>query len=126
MATIVVVEDNPDSMKLFRAVLKRGGHQVREVTSGIGVADLVALGGTLPDLVLLDIQLPDRDGFAVLGELRERWPDLRVVALTANAMDTDRVRVREAGFDGLITKPIDVLRFPGQVEQAVAGERLDE
>jgi CheY-like chemotaxis protein len=126
MATIVVVEDNPDSMKLFRAVLKRGGHQVREVTTGVGVADLVAEGGALPDLVLLDIQLPDRDGFAVLGELRDRWPGLRVVALTANAMDADRIRVQEAGFDGLITKPIDVLRFPSQVQQAVAGVPLDD
>ena len=126
MATIVVVEDNPDSMKLFRAVLRRGGHQVREFSSGVGLADALAPTGSLPDLVLLDIQLPDRDGFAVLTELRGRWSDLRVVALTANAMDADRIRVRAAGFDGLITKPIDVARFLSQVEQAVAGERLDE
>lgn len=126
MATIVVVEDNPDSMKLFRAVLKRGGHAVREFSTGVGLAEVLAPNGSLPDLVLLDIQLPDRDGFAVLTELRDRWPALRVVALTANAMTDDRTEVREAGFDGLITKPIDVVRFLSQVEKAVAGERLDE
>ncbi len=126
MATIAVVEDNPDSMKLFRAVLKRGGHSVREFTTGVGLADSLAPNGSIPDLVLLDIQLPDLDGFSVLAELRARWPDLPVVALTAHAMSTDRIQVREAGFDGCITKPIDVATFLSQVERAVAGERWDD
>jgi DNA-binding response OmpR family regulator len=126
VATIVVVEDNPDSMKLFRALLKRAGHTVREHSTGVGLADQLAADAALPDLVLLDIQLPDRDGFEVLTELRRRWEALKVVALTANATTDDRIRVADAGFDGLITKPIDVVRFPGQVAKAVAGERLDE
>jgi hypothetical protein len=125
MARIAVVEDNPDSMKLFRAVLKRAGHAVLEYATGVRLAAHLA-EAPLPDLVLLDIQLPDSDGFQVLTELRGAWPRLRVIALTANATAHDRIRVREAGFDGLITKPIDVLRFPTQVDKAVAGERLDE
>ncbi len=68
MATVVIVEDNPDNMKLFRAVLSRAGHRLIEFTSGVGLAD--SLAGVEPDVVLLDIQLPDRDGLAVLGDLR--------------------------------------------------------
>jgi two-component system cell cycle response regulator DivK len=123
MAAIVVVEDNPDNMKLFRAVLRRGGHGVKEFVTGVGLAD--ALAESRPDLVLLDIQLPDLDGYQVLEELRAKWgADLRVVALTAHALGSDRERAREAGFDGFITKPIDVTEFPHQVARAVAGERV--
>jgi len=123
MATIVVVEDNPDNMKLFRAVLRRSGHEVREFATGVGLA--ATLAGAKPDLVLLDIQLPDLDGYEVLGELRAAFgPELRVVALTAHSLASDRDRVELAGFDGFITKPIDVTEFPHQVARAVAGERI--
>lgn len=127
MATIAVVEDTLDNMKLFRAVLRKQGHQVAEFSTGLDLVGGLERLGELPDLVLLDIQLPDRDGFEVLTDLRSRWPDgLRVVALTAFAMPAERQQVWLAGFDGLITKPIDIGRFPGQIQAAIAGHRVDE
>jgi two-component system cell cycle response regulator DivK len=76
-------------------------------------------------LVLMDIQLPGRDGFALLDEIRgSPHKALRVVALTAHAMQGDRERALAAGFDGYITKPIDIRSFPEQVARALEGERV--
>ena len=115
MATIVVVEDQPDSLKLLSTLLTLKGHQVIGLPNGDRVVE-VARTPPLPALILLDIQLPGRDGYAVLEELKglaERpW---KVVALTAHAMPEDRTRALAAGFDGYITKPIDVRTFPQEV-----------
>ena len=114
MATIVVVEDQPDSLKLLSTLLTLKGHQVIGLPNGDRVAEVA--GTQNPALILLDIQLPGRDGYAVLEELKalaERpW---KVVALTAHAMPEDRARALAAGFDGYITKPIDVRTFPQEV-----------
>lgn len=114
MAHILVVEDSPDNMKLFRAVLTLQGHTVTGLIDGTGLED--ALATRTPDVVLMDIQLPGSDGFALLRVIR-RQPGVRVpvIALTAHAMPGDRERALEAGFDDYITKPIDVRGFPGQV-----------
>jgi CheY-like chemotaxis protein len=116
MATIVVVEDQPDNLKLITALLTLKGHQVVGLTNGEVVTEAVRTHRPAPALVLLDIQLPGRDGYAVLAELKalpERpW---KVVALTAHAMPEDRARAEAAGFDGYITKPIDVRTFPQEV-----------
>jgi CheY-like chemotaxis protein len=120
MAEIVVVEDNPDNMKLFRVLLGRFGHRVTELASGEGLID--AVRAARPALVLLDIQLPDRDGYQLLGELRTAFgPGLRVIALTAHASPQDRDHALAAGFDGFITKPIDVRVFPEQIARAIGG-----
>lgn len=127
MATVAVVEDNPDNMKLFRAALRKRGHEVIEFVTGVDLVTAIERLPTVPALILLDLQLPDRDGFEVLADLRARWPSgLRIVALTAFAMESDRLRVRRAGFDGMITKPIEIHRFADQVAGAIAGERVDE
>ena len=114
MATIVVVEDQPDSLKLLSTLLTLKGHQVIGLPNGDRVAEVART--QTPALILLDIQLPGRDGYAVLEELKafaERpW---KVVALTAHAMPEDRARAEAAGFDGYITKPIDVRTFPQEV-----------
>ena len=92
--------------------------------SGEGLME--ALDREHPDLVLMDIQLPERDGYALLGDIRNSpHAATRVVALTAHAMAGDRERALAAGFDGYITKPIGVREFPVQVARALAGERLD-
>ena len=123
MAKILIVEDSPDNMKLFRALLDARGHQVTGLAGGERL--LETLDGTRPDLVLMDIQLPGRDGFALLRELREsEHSALRVLALTAHAMSGDRERALEAGFDGYITKPIDIRSFPLEVEGALGGGTL--
>jgi CheY-like chemotaxis protein len=120
---ILIVEDSPDNMKLFRALLTMKGHEVIGLSGGEGLIDTIAAGP--PDLVLMDIQLPGKDGFALLQEIRgSEHRALRVVALTAHAMSGDRERALEAGFDGYITKPIDIRRFPEQVSHALAGHTL--
>ena len=122
MATIVVVEDHPDNLKLLTTLLTLKGHQVVGLPNGDGLADLLREREPAPQLVLLDIQLPGRDGYAVLEELKtlpERsW---KVVALTAHAMPEDRARAEAAGFDGYITKPIDVRTFPAEVARYLGG-----
>ena len=121
MARILIVEDSPDNMRLFRAVLTQKGHAVTELTGGEGL--LATIDATDPELVLMDIQLPGEDGFALLQKIRESpHRSLRVIALTAHAMTGDRERAIEAGFDGYITKPIDIRSFPEQVRRALDGE----
>lgn len=120
MATILIVEDSPDNMKLFRTLLELKGHTIMGLPGG---EELFAiLDGRRPDLVLMDIQMPGKDGFALLAELRaSEHRDLRVVALTAHAMAGDRDKALSAGFDGYITKPIDIRLFPEQVLDALGG-----
>ena len=114
MASILVIEDSDDNMKLFRAVLELAGHRVTGLADGEGLCQ--AIEESRPDLVLMDIQLPGADGFALLKVIRglDR-PYIPVVALTAHAMAGDEARALEAGFDGYITKPIDVKGFPDHV-----------
>jgi CheY-like chemotaxis protein len=121
---ILVVEDSPDNMKLFRTVLTLKGHEVTGLPGGEGLLETIER--TAPELVLMDIQLPGQDGFALLREIRQSpFSALRVVALTAHAMTGDRERALEAGFDGYITKPIDIRNFPTQVSRALTGERVE-
>jgi len=123
MSRILIVEDSPDNMKLFRTLLGLKGHAVTELWSGDGL--LVTIARTDPELVLMDIQLPGKDGFALLQEIRASpHARVRVVALTAHAMTGDREHAMQAGFDGYITKPIDIREFPGQVARALGGEMV--
>ena len=122
MPKILIVEDSPDNMRLFRTLLTMRGHEVVGLTGGDGL--LETLERDRPELVLMDIQLPGKDGFTLLAEIRASdHRDLAVLALTAHAMSGDREWALAAGFDGYITKPIDIRAFPAQVERALAGER---
>lgn len=122
MPRILIVEDSPDNMRLFRTLLTMRGHAVAGLPGGEGL--LETLEREQPELVLMDIQLPGKDGFTLLGEIRASpHKELMVLALTAHAMSGDRERAIEAGFDGYITKPIDIRSFPGEVERALAGGR---
>jgi two-component system cell cycle response regulator DivK len=120
VANILIVEDSPDNMKLFRTLLELKGHAVTGLPGGEELFPTIE--GGRPDLVLMDIQMPGKDGFALLAELRDSpFRDLTVVALTAHAMAGDRDKALSAGFDGYITKPIDIRLFPEQVSDALAG-----
>jgi len=120
-AQILVVEDNGKNMKLFRDVLLAKGYHTLAATTG---EEAVALAVEhSPDLVLMDIQLPGIDGVAALGRLRadDRTASVPVVALTAQAMEGDRERFLAAGFDGYISKPVNLAEFVATVESYCEG-----
>ena len=119
---ILVVEDNERNLKLIRDVLAFAGYDIIEAVSG---EEGVALAQEcLPDLVLMDLQLPQMDGAEALRLLRES-PSTRavpVVAVTAFAMKEDRERAFTAGFDGYLEKPISVRALPEQVRGFLDGK----
>jgi two-component system, cell cycle response regulator DivK len=108
---ILVVEDNERNMKLFCDLLQASGYQTLGATTGESAVELAL--EHRPDLVLMDIQLPDIDGVEALGRLRAdaRSASLPVLALTAQAMEGDRERFLAAGFDGYLSKPVDIAEF---------------
>ena len=115
--SILVVEDNDKNMKLFRDVLRASGYRTLEATTG---GEAVALAAEhSPDLVLMDIQLPDIDGVEALARLRAdgRTASVPVLALTAQAMEGDRERFLAAGFDGYVSKPVNIAEFVAAVHR---------
>ena len=120
---VLVVEDNDKNLKLTRDILEYAGFTVAVATTG---EDAVAQAeATVPDIILMDLQLPGIDGHEALARLRAN-PDTRqvpVVALTASAMSMDRERALSAGFDGFLEKPINVRTFPDQVRAHLRNRR---
>jgi len=116
VAKILIVEDNPDNLKLFTAVLSIRGHRVVGLPGGEQL--LPTMAAEEPEIVLLDIQLPGEDGFQLLERLTTSLGAAcpPVVALTAHAMSGDREKALRAGFKGYLTKPIDVSTFASSVE----------
>jgi two-component system, cell cycle response regulator DivK len=105
---VLIVEDNEKNMKLLRDVLQASGFETLEATTAEDGIEL-ALART-PSLVLMDVQLPGIDGVQALARLRgdARTASVPVLALTAQAMHGDRERFLGAGFDGYLSKPVDV------------------
>ena len=116
-AQILVVEDNPKNMKLLRDVLRVSGYRTLEASTG-EQALMLAIEH-VPALVLMDIRLPDVDGVEVLSRLRidERTASIPVLAVTAQAMRGDSERFKEAGFDGYLSKPVDIDELLTAVER---------
>ena len=116
-AQILVVEDNDRNMRLFCDVLQASGYRTLEATTGESAVELAL--EHQPDLVLMDIQLPDIDGVEALARLRadERSASLPVLALTAQAMEGDRERFLAAGFDCYLSKPVDIAEFVATVKR---------
>jgi two-component system, cell cycle response regulator DivK len=114
---VLVVEDNERNMKLFRDVLQASGYRTLEASTGERAVELVIERG--PDLVLMDIQLPDIDGIEALHRLRadERTASVPVLALTAQAMEGDREDFLAAGFDGYLSKPVNIADFVATVKR---------
>ena len=118
---ILVVEDNETNLKLVRDILQYQGFDVMEARTA---EDGVALATErLPDLVLMDIQLPGMDGVEALRRLRRSsaTASMAVVAVTALAMKDDRARLLEAGFDGYLEKPISARDLGDQVREFLDG-----
>ena len=114
---VLIVEDNEKNLRLARDVLQfHGFHTLEARTAAAGIA---LAAESHPDVVLMDIQLPDMDGASALAALRSDpgTAGLAVVAMTAFAMREDRERLLNAGFDGYMSKPIDVKEFPKEVRR---------
>lgn len=107
MKTILVVDDNIVNQELLVEVLDSWGYKVLQASSGVEALSICETA--TPDLVLLDLQMPDMDGFAVANAMRLETPRLTcpIVAVTAFAMRGDREKALGRGFDGYLTKPLD-------------------
>ena len=109
---ILVVEDNPLNLELTRALLEKLGYAV--LVAGTGEEGIECAKSELPHLILMDLNLPGIDGLAATAALKAEPTTchIPVVALTAHAMKGDDERVRSAGCDGYLAKPIDTRSFP--------------
>jgi two-component system, cell cycle response regulator DivK len=116
-ALILIVEDNDKNLKLARDLLQHDGFRTLEADTAESAITLAEQ--RLPDLILMDIQLPGMDGVTALGRLRgsAATRSIPVVALTAFAMASDRERLLAAGFDGYLAKPIDIHEFSDSVRK---------
>jgi two-component system cell cycle response regulator DivK len=114
---ILLVEDNPRNMKLLRDVLRATGYRTLEASTGGQALTLAA--EHRPALVLMDVRLPDMDGVEALRRLRVdgRTTSIPVLAVTAQAMKGDAERFREAGFDGYLSKPVDIDELLASIKQ---------
>lgn len=106
MTRILYVEDNPQNMRLVRKILKHAGHTMLEAEDGNTGLDVAR--SEMPDLILMDVNLPDIDGLEVTARLKADGAvaHIPIIALTANAMVGDREKALEAGCDGYLPKPI--------------------
>jgi two-component system cell cycle response regulator DivK len=114
---VLIVEDNGKNMKLVRDVLQATGYSTLEATTGEEAVELAL--SQAPALVLMDVQLPGIDGLEALRRLRrhEVTASIPVLAVTAQAMSGDRARFLDAGFDGYLSKPIDVAELIQVVQE---------
>jgi len=116
-ATILYVEDNADNRTLVRRILTAEGYTLLEAVNATQALEI--LKNNKPDLILMDINMPDMDGYSLTAKIKET-PELKpipIIALTANVMRGDRERSLEAGCDGYIQKPIDIDLLSEQIER---------
>jgi two-component system, cell cycle response regulator DivK len=115
--TILNIEDNFDNRMLIRRVLMAEGYEI--VEAGNAGEGLEVLKSLHPDLILMDINMPDMDGYSLTARIRSLpgYENVPIVALTANVLRGDREKSLEAGCDGYIQKPIDIDLLPQQVER---------
>jgi two-component system cell cycle response regulator DivK len=116
MAKILYIEDNLANRVLVLRILMAEGHTVLEAEDG--AQGIAVAREQQPDLILVDINMPDMDGYEVTGRLRQMsgLAHVPIVALTANVLRGDRERSLAAGCDGYIQKPLDVDLLPSQIE----------
>jgi len=121
--TILYVEDNPDNRTLVRRILLSEDYHLIEATNANEALEV--LKTTRPDLILMDINMPDMDGYTLTAKIKtspgfERIP---ILALTANVMRGDREKTLEAGCDGYIQKPIDVDQLVIEIDRFISRSR---
>lgn len=116
-ATVLLVEDNEDNLRIYSTILTYSGYQVIEATDG--EAGLAAARERQPSLILMDVSIPKIDGWEVTRILKAdpATATIPVIALTAHALATDRERAQEIGFDGYISKPAEPRQVLAEVER---------
>lgn len=114
--TILVIEDNEQNMYMMQFLLEKSGYTVFKAFTGMEGITLAQ--EHIPDIILLDIQLPEMDGYAVAGELRSipRISDIPIIAVTSYAMAGDREKIIAAGATDYIEKPINPATFIDQIQ----------
>ena len=117
--TILYVEDNPDNRNLIRRVLNAEGYSVVEAVNAEQAIE--KLGFNNIDLILMDINMPDMDGYTLTSKIKsiQEFSKIPIVAVTANVMRGDREKSLEAGCDGYIQKPIDIDTLAQQIERFI-------
>lgn len=123
---ILIVEDNELNLKLFKDLLGAHGFETFETKDGLNVPSLAR--EIRPDLILMDIQLPEISGFDITRNLKNE-PDLKdipIIAVTAFAMKDDEERILKAGCEAYISKPISIIPFLQTIERFVSVEELRE
>jgi two-component system cell cycle response regulator DivK len=115
--TILYVEDNLDNRNLIRRVLMAEGYSMVDASSASQAIERLEQGGI--DLILMDINMPDMDGYTLTSQIRsmDRFSKIPIVAVTANVMRGDREKSLAAGCDGYIQKPIDIDILAQQIER---------
>ncbi len=123
--TILYVEDNPDNRNLIRRVLNAEGYSVIEAINGKQATE--KLESNLVDLILMDINMPDMDGYTLTAKIKaiQKYSKIPIVAVTANVMRGDREKSLEAGCDGYIQKPIDIDTLAQQIERFITRSTND-
>lgn len=114
---ILYVEDNVENRVLIRRVLESEGYQMLEASTAAKAFEQIE--NHRPDLILMDINMPEMDGYTLTAKIKERqeYQNIPVVAVTANVMRGDKERSLEAGCDGYIQKPIDIDILTEQIER---------
>ena len=124
MKKILIVEDNEKNMKLVRDILRHQGFETLEAVNGLDGVRLAEQ--QRPDLVLMDIQLPDIDGIEALGRIRTvaSLDTTPVLAVSASVMPDDQQKIISSGFDAFITKPINLKQFLETVQRFLKNGRV--
>ncbi|CAN7395427.1 response regulator [Rhizobacter sp. LjRoot28] len=119
MAKLLVVEDNPQNLKLAQLLLQRAGHEVLTATDG--EAGLMQARQGRPDMVLMDVQMPGLDGLQVTRQLKAdpATAHIKVIALTALAMKGDAERILQAGCDAYLAKPFQYAELVAVVDKVL-------
>ena len=123
---ILIVEDNPQNMKLLLMTLRPHGYVLLEATDGEEALDIAVRNK--PDLIIMDIQLPKVSGLEVTRMLRQMptFNHVPIIAITAYAMKGDKEKFIESGCDAYLSKPINTRELPGVVAKSLRGRKRDD
>jgi two-component system cell cycle response regulator DivK len=118
---ILVVEDETNNMMLLTIILKKHGHEpIEAFTGGEGIEKTIS---SKPDLILMDLKLPDMQGFEATRKIREIMKDVSIIAVTSYGLDEIREEYNKAGFNGLIQKPINSGTIMDEIKEILAAGR---